>query len=213
MRAAWVLPTLLALAMPAMAEEPVPDLGTVIVRLRADGVAPQDSASNITKLGGTWRSTTEAGLDADASVFLTPHLAVGLGAATTRHRFRLDGTQFGTVPVGTARLIVPSVTLQWHFTPIDRFRPYLGLGPAAAVLVSPTPAGTLVDDLYFKSRVGAVFQAGVDVALGGPFVLNADLKQMLVRTTAFSPHPGRTPVKANVKLNPTIFGVGVGYRF
>ena len=158
-------------------------------------------------------SSSAAGVDADASVFLTPSIAIGLGASTARHSFTLERSQFGTVPVGSARLIVPSVTLQYHFAPAARFSPYLGVGPAAAVLVDPSPGGTLVDTLYFDSKVGVAFQAGVDVALGGGLVLNADVKQLLVRTTAFSPHPGRTAVEAQVKLNPTVFGLGLGFRF
>ena len=210
-----LLAALLLSAGPALAQSggPAPDLGTVVVRLRAVGVVPQDSGSTTTRLGGQWVSTSSAGVDLDASVFLTPNIAVGLGASTSRHTFKLDNSGFGTVAVGSARLIAPSVTLQYHFTPGSRFSPYLGVGPAAAVLVNPNPGGTLVDDLYFESKVGVAFQAGIDVNLGGSLVLNADVKQLLVRTTAFSPHPGRTAVESQVKLNPTIFGLGLGLRF
>jgi len=203
---------LAALAGPALAQAP-PELGTVIVRLRAAGVVPQDSASTVTRLGGQWHSSTAAGPDVDASVFLTPSIAVGLGASTFGLSFKLERSEFGTVPVGSARLVAPNVTLQYHPFAAGRVSPYAGAGPAAAVLVSPAPGGTLVDTLYFESKVGAALQAGVDVRLGGGFVLNADVKQLLVRTTAFSPHAGRRPVEAQVKLNPTLFGLGVGYRF
>ncbi len=208
---AWAA-ALLFLAVPAHAQTP-PDLGTVVVRLRAAGIVPQDSGSSVTRLGGQWSSSSAAAVDLDASVFLTPNIALGFGAATSRHSFKLDNSAFGTVPVGSARLITPSVTLQYHFAPAARFSPYVGIGPAAAVLVDPSPGGTLVDTLYFDSKVGVAFQAGIDINLGGPFVLNADVKQLLVRTTAFSPHPGRVPVEAQVKLNPTIFGLGLGLRF
>jgi outer membrane protein len=188
-------------------------LGSVIMRMRAVGVVPQDSSSNTTRLGGNWVSTDSAGLDFDASIFVTHNIALSLGASTTQHKFALIGTSFGAVPVGSARLIVPSLTVQYHFQPDATFRPYVGVGPAAAVLIDPRPGGTLVDTLYFDSQVGVAFQAGMDISLGGPFVLNADIKQLLVRTTAYSPHPPRVPVRANVHLNPTIVGLGMGYRF
>jgi outer membrane protein len=203
--------------MPAMAaadpvDPPERGLGSVIVRARVVGVVPQDTASTITRLGGKWASTAEAGGDLDVSVFLTSHLAIALGASTSRHAFQLDNTAFGTVPVGNARLIVPSLMLQYHFAPGWGVHPYLGAGPSAAVLIDPKPGGTLVDQLYFDSKVGVAFQAGIDIDVG-PFVLNADVKQLLVRTTAFSPHPGRIPVKAQVQFNPTVFGLGLGVRF
>ena len=204
-----------ALSAPALAQDVpgAPGLGSVVVRLRADGVVPQDSSSSITRLGGRWQSTSSAGPDLDASVFLTPHLAIGLGASTSHHAFTLQGSDFGVVPVGSARLIVPSVTVQYHVLPDGWFRPYFGVGPAAAVLTNPRPGGTLVDQLYFDSKVGAAFQAGVDLYVSGRFMINVDVKQLLVTTVAYSPHPPRTPVQAKVNLDPTIFGIGVGYRF
>lgn len=53
----------------------------------------------------------------------------------------------------------------------------------------------------------------MDVNLGGPFVFNADIKQVLVSTIAYSPHPGRVAVRADNSFNPVIFGVGLGFRF
>lgn len=188
-------------------------LNEVVVRVRAVGVVPQDTASVITKLGGRWDSTSSAGVDADLSWFLTPHFAIGLGASTSHHAFTLQGSSAGVVPVGSARLIVPSVTLQYHVMSEGWFRPYFGVGPTAAVLTNARPGGTLVDTLYFSSNVGVVFQAGVDLYVHGPFVMNVDVKQLLVTTVAYSPHPPRTPVQAKVSLDPTIFGIGVGYRF
>ena len=200
------------LSTPALAQEP-PSLGTTIIRLRAAGVVMQDSGSTITKLGGRWQSTSSAGPDLDASVFLTLHIAIGLGASTSHHAFTLQDSNFGVVPVGSARLIVPSVTLQYFPLSEGWIRPYIGAGPAAAVLTNPRPGNTIVDQLYFDSKVGAAFQAGIDFHVAGPFVVNLDVKQLLVTTVAYSPHPPRTPVQAKVNLDPTIFGIGLGYRF
>jgi len=70
-----------------------------------------------------------------------------------------------------------------------------------------------VDQLYFESQVGIAFQVGADLYVHGPLVVNLDVKQLLVNTVAYSPHPPRTPVQAKVNLDPTIFGIGLGYRF
>lgn len=189
------------------------DFGKVIARLRLTNIMPQDTSASITKLGGRWTSTNTAGFDLDASLFLTSNIAVDFGMSAGHHSFTIRDSNFGTVPVGNAELLVPSVMLQYHFLPHERFGPYLGVGPAAAVFIDPSPGGTLVDKLYFDSQVGVAFQAGFDVTLGGPFVLNVDIKQLLVQTIAYSPHPPRVPVQAKVDVNPTIFGIGLGYRF
>jgi outer membrane protein len=201
---------LVGLAPPAQAQDA---LGEFVVRVRLDGVVPQDSSSVVTKLGGRWQSTSSAGPDVDISWFLTPHFALGLGVSTSHHAFTLQGSTSGVVPVGSARLIVPTLTFQYHVMSDGWFRPYLGIGPTGAILTNPRPGGTLVDQLYFSNKAGVAFQAGVDLYVHGSFVVNLDIKQLLVTTVAYSPHPPRTPVQAKVNLDPTIFGVGLGYRF
>lgn len=203
------------LATPAQAQT-TQDLGTTprtVIRLRAAGVVMQDSGSTITKLGGRWQSTSAAGPDLDASIFITPYIAIGIGVSTSHHAFTLQHSNVGVVPVGSARLIVPSVTLQVHPRTEGWIRPYIGVGPTAAILTNPRPGNTIVDQLYFDSKIGAVLQAGIDLHVGGPFVVNLDVKHLLVTTVAYSPHPPRTPVQAKVNLDPTLFGIGLGYRF
>ena len=205
-----VLLASLLLATPCFAQNA---LNEFVVRVRLTGVAPLDSSSSITKLGGRWQSTSSAGPDVDISWFLTPHFAIALGTSTSHHAFTLQGTNVGVVPVGSARMIVPSVALQYHVMSEGWFRPYIGFGPAAAVLTNARPGGTFVDQLYFESQVGIAFQVGADLYVHGPLVVNLDVKQLLVNTVAYSPHPPRTPVQAKVNLDPTIFGIGLGYRF
>ncbi len=184
--------------------------GTIMIRVRAIGVIPLDSSSSISVIGGQVNATAQAAPEADFSYFFTDNIAVELIAATTRHNVSASNTAIGHVDVGSVWALPPTLTLQYHFFPHERFSPYLGAGINAPFFYGAHPAGPAVTQVTFSDNVGAAIQAGIDYNIGGHWFANADVKQIFLNTTA-SINGGA--IKAHTALNPLVVGMGIGYRF
>lgn len=185
--------------------------GTFMVRLRAIDVIPENNASS-TSIGGHVRANDQFAPEADISYFFTDHIAAELIAATTQHTVRAVGTSVGDVTVGKTWVLPPTVTLQYHFRPHQRFSPYVGAGINATFFYSASPDRPTVTHVSLRNGVGAALQAGFDYNVSGHWFLNADVKQIFFNTRAeASTVLGR--VTAKTSLDPLVAGVGVGYRF
>ena len=100
------------------------------------------------------------------------------------------------------------MTFQYHWTGLDGFKPYLGLG----VNYTKITGVNVADGQYTldSSSTGGALQVDVDFPLDKKWFLNVDLKKVYIRTdvvTAAGVNAG------TLKLDPTFFGVGLGYRF
>jgi outer membrane protein len=184
--------------------------GTLLIRARAIGVIPLDSSSNITVIGGQVNATAQAAPELDFSYFLTDNIAFELIAATTRHDVSASNTVIGHVDVGSVWALPPTLTLQYHFFPHERFSPYVGAGINATFFYGAHPAGGAVTQVTFSDNVGAAIQAGIDYNFTGHWFANFDIKQIFLNTTA-SIDGGA--IKAHTALNPLVIGAGIGYRF
>jgi outer membrane protein len=183
---------------------------TIMIRLRGIGVLPQDSSSSISTIGGDVNASNSAAPEVDFSYFFTDHIAAELIAATTRHEISASNTSLGRVDVGSVWVLPPTVTLQYHFMPHERFSPYVGAGLNATFFYDAHPAGGAVTSLGFSDNVGAAIQAGFDYNFIGHWFANFDVKQIFVNTDA-SLNNGA--IHAKTALNPTVIGAGIGYRF
>jgi len=185
--------------------------GTFMVRLRAIDVIPENNASS-TSVGGHVRANDQFAPEADISYFFTDHIAAELIAATTRHKVRAIGTGAGDVTVGSTWVLPPTVTLQYHFRPHQRFSPYVGVGVNATFFYSASPDRPTVTHVSLRNSVGPALQVGFDYNVSGHWFLNADVKQIFLNTHAEADTVlGR--VTAKTSLDPLVAGVGVGYRF
>lgn len=186
------------------------EAGTWMIRARAIGVIPLTSSSSISVIGGQVNATAQAAPEVDFSYFFTDNIAVELIAATTRHNVSASGTAIGHVDVGSVWVLPPTLTLQYHFFPHERFSPYLGAGINASFFYGAHSAGSPVTSVSFSNNVGAAVQAGVDYNFSGHWFANFDVKQIFLNTTA-SINGGA--IKAHTALNPLVIGAGIGYRF
>jgi len=186
------------------------EAGTLMVRMRAIGVIPLTSSSSISVIGGRVNATAQAAPELDFSYFLTDNIAFELIAATTRHNVSASGTVLGHVDVGSVWALPPTLTVQYHFFPHERFSPYVGAGINATFFYGARPAGPTVTQLSFSHNVGAAIQAGFDYNVGGHWFANFDVKQIFLNTTATI---NRGVIKASTALNPLVIGAGIGYRF
>lgn len=187
------------------------DAGTLELRGRAVVVAPLDTSSSIAAVGGHVGATVSVVPEADISYFLTDHVAVEAIAGVTEHTVKASGTAAGNLTVGDVWLLPPTVTLQYHFGDGGSIDPYVGAGVNYTFFFGQSHRAPFTAVTY-DDNVGGAFQAGLDFSLGGGWVANADVKQLLLSTTAHT-FVGSTPIAAKVALNPLLAGIGIGYRW
>lgn len=134
-----------------------------MVRGRALGVVPSEDSS-ISPIGGRAEVDNSIVPELDVTYFFTPNIAAELIAAITPHDVKAKGTALGDVDVGDSWLLPPTLTLQYHFTQFDGFKPYVGAGLNYTVFFDEDP-GTL-NSVKYDNSFGGALQAGVDVPVG-----------------------------------------------
>jgi len=139
--------------------------------------------------------------EVDLGYFFTPNIATELILTyPQRQTIYSDG-----VAIGSLKHLPPTLTVQYHFTGLP-VRPYLGAGVNYTHFSSVSlPAGVTVKANSF----GLAAQAGLDFPLGGGWMLNADVKYAQIKTDVSA---GGVKVDT-FKVDPWLYGVGVGYRF
>jgi outer membrane protein len=118
-----------------------------------------------------------------------------------KHDVKLNGSNIGTI-----KHLPPVLTLQYQFNPGQTINPYVGAGINYTRFMSANlPAGITTD----KSSVGFAAQLGVDFEIAKNTYINLDYKRVNIRTD----------VKVNgaklteLRVDPNLFSVGVGFRF
>jgi outer membrane protein len=195
----------LGIAAPALAEGVGKEQGSILVRARALGVIPQADAT-VAPLGGNIDVSTEYTPELDASYFVTSNIALEVIAASPQHM--ATSTALGA-DVVEARLLPPTLTVQYHFLPQGGISPYMGVGINYTWFYDVNPKGGL-QSASLDNNFGTVLQAGVDVAVSDRWFLNVDVKQVFLNTTA---RLNGGAVTADLDLDPTLVGAGFGYRF
>ncbi|MEN3162931.1 OmpW family protein [Tistrella mobilis] len=200
--AAGTLAGALAGAAPAAAEEKSPWM----LRVRGVAVVPDEGAS-ISPIGGDVSIDNSVIPELDITYFATQNIAFELILGTTKHDVRAKGTSVGGVDLGSVWLLPPTLTAQYHFIPDGKIRPYVGAGVNYTVFYNEdTPAGI---DIDYDNGFGFALQAGVDFAIDDHWVANIDVKKLFLNTDVTI----NNSIKADVDIDPWLFGVGVGYRF
>jgi len=184
--------------------------GTIMVRARVIDVVPENNGSSVSLIGGHVAATQQATPELDLSYFLTNNIALELIAATTSHLVSAHGTALGKVDVGSTSVLPPTLLVQYHFMPDQKFSPYVGAGINYTWFYNTQPGGTPVTRFTLKNNFGEALQIGVDYALTGRWGLNVDVKQIFLSTKA-SIDSGL--IRAKTNLDPLVVGAGVSYKF
>ena len=114
--------------------------------------------------------------------------------------------------IGSLKHLPPTLTAQYHFTNLGGFKPYVGAGlnytRFSSVQFNPGIAAALNPSVD-KNSFGWALQAGVDIPLSKNLYLNVDVKKVQIKTdvSSFGAKVGE------FKVNPVLFGVGLGWRF
>ena len=141
--------------------------------------------------------------EVDISYFLNKNVAAELILTLPQRQT----VYAGAAGIGNFKHLPPTLTLQYHFTDLGAYKPYVGAGLNYTKITGTNlTTGHKLDD----SSYGAAFQAGVDVPLTKQVSLNFDVKKVYIKTDVYT----SAGVNAGtLKLDPVLVGVGVGYRF
>ncbi|MCB8876453.1 OmpW/AlkL family protein [Acidisoma silvae] len=186
--------------------------GSFEASLSVIGVIPETFSSNIKPIGGQVNAGGGVSPELTGTYFLTNHWALQLIAASTAHSISAGDTSLGHVDVGRAHVLPPTLTVQYHFLPNDRFSPYVGLGVAVAFFYATQPSEPVINKFSLDTTAGPSLDIGFDYNFSGHWFANFDAKQMFLNTTAHI-DSAVGEVTAKTALNPTVIGVGIGYRF
>ena len=116
----------------------------------------------------------------------------------------------GPTPIGSFRHLPPMLTLKYNILPEGDIRPYIGAGVNVTLIYDDNLAVPTVGRLDLNHiSAGPAVQGGVDYRVSANWFLNADVKWALLRSDV----DFRGSKISEAKLDPLLFGVGIGYRF
>jgi outer membrane protein len=184
--------------------------GDFMIRLRGIGVIPADNA-DIDPIGGDTELSNTGMPEIDFTYFVTDNIAFELIAATTQHDVSARNTSAGDIDLGDVWLLPPTLLVQYHFLTKERFSPYIGAGINYTIFYGVDEAkNSIAEDVDYENSVGWALQIGVDYRLDENWYVNADVKRLFLDTDVNINNGG---VKADVDVDPWIFGMGIGYKF
>lgn len=153
-------------------------------------------------------------LAAEVSYRFTPSFAVGLTVGIpARTRITGTGTAEAFGEMGAAQYGPMALTGRYIFNGLGKWHPYVGAGITYYVVLKEHDA--FISNLKIDNAFGGVAQAGLQYDIDNRTGVFFDVKKLFVKTTATGNLPalGGVPLSSDVKLNPTVFQLGVSYRF
>ena len=141
--------------------------------------------------------------EVDVSYFFSPNVAAELILTVPQKQtVSSNGTS-----IGTFKHLPPTLLLQYHFTGLNGYKPYVGAGINYTDISKVNLLGGVAT--LDKDSWGGALQAGVDIPLDKNWSLNFDVKKVYIKTHVYA-----AGVNAGtLKLDPVLVGAGVGYRF
>ncbi|MFZ7236393.1 OmpW/AlkL family protein [Avibacterium gallinarum] len=189
------------------------------VLLRAGGVFVSANSDSHTKtpIDVNLKVSDNAQLGLTATYMLTDNIGVELlGATPFSHKIKANVPAAGLNLGQVAKLkqLPPSLYVQYYFLDKDAgSRPYVGAGLNYTRFFSAKSTHAAVTDLQVKKHSFApVVNAGIDIKLADNLYLNTAMWYTQIKTTARFNALGAAH-EVDVKLNPFVFFMGLGYNF
>jgi len=177
--------------------------GSWLVRAGASVIDPRSDNLNLGP-GTTLQIDEATRATFDVTYMFRDNWGVELFAPTTFKHDLLVRSPTGTTRLGEVSVLPPIVSLQYHFNPSGRFRPYAGVGLSYAALFDEEPAALGVDNSF-----GPAAQLGLDIGLNDRWFLNLSARYIDLDGGA---RLGATDL-GTVAVDPFVYGIHVGYRF
>jgi len=170
-------------------------------RIGVSKIVPTSDSGSI--LPGEVDIDSSTGPTVNLAYFFTPNLAIDLlGGLPFKHDIRLGGSK-----IGSTKQLPPIVSLQYHFAPEARLRPFVGVGLNYTYFFDEKLDNGA--ELELSDSWGAAFQVGLDVALDDNWTLGGDVRYAKIDSTVKV-----DGVKVGtVDVDPTVYSVNLGYRF
>ncbi|MDG2915742.1 OmpW family outer membrane protein [Bisgaard Taxon 10/6] len=187
------------------------EAGSWIVRAGAAHVMPThvENTSNTAApaLGLDVNANTQLGLT--GTYMITDNIGVELLAASPfSHEITLGGQL-----VGKTKHLPPSLYAQYYFLNKEaKARPYLGAGINYTNFFNETEKMAGVTDLKLHDSWGLVLNGGLDINLTDNLLFNTAVYYAKIKTKADFKVAG-TQLSQDVRLDPLVFFMGIGYRF
>ncbi len=174
------------------------EAGTWLVRSRGIYIVPSVTTQTLSvdvKSQGT--------PEFDFSYFVAKNISLELILGMARHTVNL-----GTSSLGSLNVLPPTLNAQYHFKDLlgTSFDPYLGAGINYTIFYNSNIQIVDVD----SSSFGASFQGGVDIPIKGDVFLNVDVKKIFMKTD-LKLH-GTSTVADTLKIDPMVYGLGIGFK-
>jgi len=172
--------------------------GDWLLRFGAASVNPNDKSS----LPGLGVEDGQA-VYVNGTYMLSDNIGLELLAATPfTHDITLNGTK-----IAETKQLPPTFSVQYHFSPKQSFRPYVGAGINYTTFFSEE-ATAVISSISLDDSWGLAVQAGFDVDISKDWFFNADIRYIDIETTA-STNIG----DVDVTIDPTVISLGIGTRF
>lgn len=183
-----------------------------MVRGRALFVMPQEEANlkigGSPVVGGKVDISNSVVPELDITYFFTKNIAAELILGVTPHNVKGAGSLAGA-RIGSAWLLPPTLMLQYHFTDLGAFKPYVGAGVNYTVFFNEKAKGGFTD-FDLKDSFGFALQAGFDYMIDKHWGFNFDVKKIFLEPKV---KVNNGLVTGKVKIDPWLIGAGVTYRF
>lgn len=189
-----------------------------MVRIRALAFVPQSSANLYaagTPIDGTLKVSNTVVPEIDISYFFTKNIAIEAICCVVPAKINAKGAVAALGNVGEVVAFPPTITLQYHVTDLGAFKPYVGVGVNYTHFFK-NGNGTNFANLTIDDSWGIAGQIGFDYMIDKHWAFNVDVKKIYMQPNAqvnLVTASGNVPLVAKTKIDPWLFGVGIGYKF
>jgi outer membrane protein len=180
-----------------------------MLRVRAVDLLFQNGQSNTVQTLNV-KAQNEVIPEFDVSYFFNKNIAAELVLTYPQQVNVTAGS--GNSNIGKVSALPPSLLLQYHFTDLGAFKPYVGAGVNYTIFGNRQNFPVLSNGVQIdQSSVGVVAQVGADYMFDKNWGLNLDVKYATMSTNVTAVSGGTNLGK--LTLNPWMPAVGVTYKF
>jgi outer membrane protein len=188
--------------------------GDWVVRLGAAHVNPDASSNPLANVAADARvdvdSNTQLGIT--LGYMYTDNIGIGLLAATPfKHDIKGAGDIAALGTIGETKHLPPTLTLQYHFAPQGKVRPFVGAGLNYTNFFSEKTIGLGDTKLELDDSWGLAAEAGVDIDINDRWFVSGQLWYLDIDTKAKL--TGDINDSARVSVDPWVVMIGIGTTF